>query len=81
MVPAAYALLSGAFVIERRDGVERTLLHRSTSIAFFATMVTCVTLGLVERLTHQEPISAWWLYTAGMLTWAVAHRRLATHLT
>lgn len=80
LLPAGYALASGAILTERHDGLERSLLHRSTSIAFFVTMVTCVTLGLMEGLTRTGPISAWVIYTVGMLTWVVAHKRLATRL-
>ncbi len=80
LAPLAYALVSAPVAAERHDGIERMLLHRSTSVAFFVLMVSLVTLGLIEVLTPREPISAWWSYGLGGIAWAAAHKRLASRL-
>ncbi len=80
-LPAAAAVLVGPWMLRRQEGVERELLMRSASVAFFSTMVASLTYGLFEAFAAAPNLSAWWFYSLGMLAWLgislVMQRRMA----
>lgn len=69
-IPALVALRVGAINFAHRDGVERAVILRSTSIAFFATMATVLTYGLFESFADLPAASSRAFYSVGMATWA-----------
>ncbi|CAN5878090.1 hypothetical protein BH23ACT10_BH23ACT10_28610 [soil metagenome] len=80
-VPALVMLVAGAASEHRADGVERDLLYRSTSVAFFVTMAVTVTYGLLETFADFAAASAWWFYGIGMVTWGITSLLLQRHFT
>ena len=72
LVPAAAGLWIGPWMMRREDGLERWVMYRSATVAFFVTMAMLVVSGLLEGFAHMRPLSAWWVYSGGMLSWAVA---------
>ena len=45
---------------------------RSATVVFFFTLAMQVGSGLLEGFAGMAPLSAWWAYGVGMLSWAVA---------
>ena len=72
LVPAAAMLWIGPWMMRHQEGLERWVLYQSVTVAFFLTMALSVGSGLLEAFAGMPPLSAWWLYSAGMLSWAVA---------
>lgn len=72
LVPAAAMLWIGPWMLRGQDGLERWVLYRSATVAFFLTMAMLVGSGLLEGFADMPPLSAWWVYGVGMLSWAVA---------
>ena len=70
-IPAVYSILIGQAVTTRYEGVERDLLYRSTSIAFFITMAFSVTTALFATFVRGTAPHPWWFYSVGMLSWLV----------
>jgi hypothetical protein len=71
-IPALYSILVGQATTRRHEGVERDILYRSTSVAFFATMAFSLSTALFDSFVHGTAPHPWWFYTVGMLTWLVA---------
>jgi hypothetical protein len=80
-VPATGMVLAGPLQLRRQDGVERSILLWSTSLAFFVTMTSSLTYGLLEAFARVLEPSASWAYSIGMGTWLasslVLQRRLS----
>jgi hypothetical protein len=57
-----------------REGVERLAYDRATSIAFLTVMVAAVAHGLLETSAHFAPLSAWYVWDVGVVTFVVAMR-------
>jgi hypothetical protein len=71
-IPALYSILVGQATTRRHEGVERDILYRSTSVAFFATMAFSLTSAVFASFVRGTAPHPWWFYTVGMLTWLVA---------
>jgi hypothetical protein len=71
-IPAIYSILVGQAATRRHEGVERDILYRSTSVAFFATMAFSLSTAVFDSFVHGTAPHPWWFYTVGMLTWLVA---------
>jgi hypothetical protein len=71
-IPALYSILVGQATTRRHEGVERDILYRSTSVAFFATMAFSLSAALFESFVRGPALNPWWFYTVGMLTWLVS---------
>ena len=71
-VPALYGLLVGQATTRRYEGIERDIMYRSTSIAFFTTMAFSLSTALLDSFVRGTAPHPWWFYTVGMLTWAVS---------
>ena len=71
-LPAAAAVLMGPLMLRRQEGLEREVLMRSASVAFFSTMIVSLTYGLFEAFAEAPNLSAWWVYLLGMCAWAAA---------
>ena len=69
-LPAAAAVLMGPLMLRRQEGLEREVLMRSASVAFFTTMIASLTYGLFEAFAEAPNQSAWWVYLLGMGAWA-----------
>jgi hypothetical protein len=65
----------------KREGVERDVLLRATSFAFFATIFVAAAYGLLEAFADAPRISMWVPWMVGGATWSVTavvlSRRLA----
>ena len=72
VVPLTAALWIGPWMMRHQDGLERWVLYQSVTVAFFLTMAVCVASGLLEAFAGMPPLSAWGVYSIGMLSWAVA---------
>ncbi len=72
VVPAAVMLWIGPWMMRGEDGLERWVLYRSATVAFFLTMALVLGSGLLEGFADMPPLSAWWVYSVGMLSWGVA---------
>jgi cation transport ATPase len=70
-VPALYGLLVGQATTRRYEGIERDIMYRSTSIAFFTTMAFSLATALYATFMRTTGPHPWWFYTVGMLTWLV----------
>lgn len=70
--PAVVMVIAGPLSVRRQDGVERDVLYRSSSLAFFVTMITVVTSALVQAFSGGPTVSPWWYWSVGMATWGVA---------
>jgi hypothetical protein len=68
-VPAVAFLLAGPLRQVQREGVERHVLLRLASAAFFATMAAALAYGLLEAFAGVAPLSAWWCYGLGLPRW------------
>ena len=79
-VPAVAFLPAGPLRQVQREGVERHVLLRSASAAFFATMAAALAYGLLEAFAGVAPLSAWWCYGLGMSSWAVVSLVLGRRL-
>ena len=71
-IPALYSILVGQATTRRHEGVERDILYRSTSVAFFATMAFSLSTAVFDSFVRGTAPHPWWFYTVGMLTWLVA---------
>lgn len=71
-IPALYSILVGQATTRRHEGVERDILYRSTSVAFFVTMAFSLSTALFDSFVHGTAPNPWWFYSVGMLTWLVA---------
>jgi hypothetical protein len=71
-IPALYSILVGQATTRRHEGVERDILYRSTSVAFFATMAFSLSAALFTSFVRGPAPSPWWFYTVGMLAWLVS---------
>ena len=69
LLPAAAMLWIGPWMMRSQDGLERWVLYRGATVAFFVTMALLVGSGLLEGFADMPPLSAWWVYSVGMLTW------------
>jgi hypothetical protein len=78
---ALVMLLYGPLQLRRREGVERSILVRSTSLAFFVTMATVLVCGLLEAFVRTAPLSAWWVWSVGMVSWLIVSLTLQWRLT
>ena len=79
MAPISWVFISGFVFAWRWEGVEQVVYARSTSTAFFAVMITSGICGMLEAFARIEPISAWFFYVLGGVTWSalslwLAHR-------
>jgi len=57
-----------------REGVERLAYERATTIAFLTVMVAAVVHGLLETAAHFAPLSAWYVWDVGVVTFVIAIR-------
>ena len=71
-IPALYSILVGQATTRRHEGVERDILYRSTSVAFFATMAFSLSTAVFDSFVRGTAPHPWWFYTVGMLTWLVS---------
>ena len=71
-VPAIYSILVGQATTRRHEGVERDILYRSTSVAFFATMAFSLSTAVFDSFVRGTAPHPWWFYTVGMLAWLVS---------
>lgn len=71
-IPALYSILVGPATTRRHEGVERDILYRSTSVAFFATMAFSLSTAVFDSFVRSAAPHPWWFYTVGMLTWLVS---------
>ena len=51
--------------------LERVLFTEGTSLAFFVTMISALTYGLLESWVDAPRLSAWLMWSIGMGSWAV----------
>ena len=79
LVPAAAMLWIGPWMMRHEDGVERWVLYRGATVAFFLTMAMLLGIGLLEGFANMPPLSAWWVYGVGMMSWGVATFLLQRH--
>jgi hypothetical protein len=56
----------------RREGIEREVLLRATSFAFFVTVLSSALYALFESFADAPHLSMWVPYAVGMLTWSIA---------
>ncbi len=79
-LPAVTMIVVGPLMLRRQEGMEREVLMRSASIAFFSTMVAALTYGLFEAFAGAPNLSSWWTYVLGMCAWmgasVVINRRM-----
>ena len=81
VVPAAFMLGLGPWLMRSQEGLERWVLYRAASVAFFVTMAVLLAGGLLEGFAQRPALGGWWSYSVGMLTWGgatIALRRSAT---
>lgn len=71
-IPALYSILVGQATTRRHEGVERDILYRSTSVAFFVTMAFSLSTAVFDSFVRGTAPHPWWFYTVGMLTWLVS---------
>ena len=71
-IPGLYSILVGQATTRRHEGVERDILYRSTSVAFFVTMAFSLSTAVFDSFVHGTAPHPWWFYSVGMLTWLVA---------
>ena len=79
-LPALYAILVGQAVTRRHDGVERDILYRSTSLAFFVTMAFSLSTAVFDSFVRGTAPHPWWFYSVGMLTWLVSMMVMSSRL-
>ena len=72
VIPALYSVLVGQATTRRHEGVERDILYRSTSVAFFATMAFSLSAAIFHSFVRGPAPDPWWFYTVGMLAWLVS---------
>ena len=72
-LPLCGGLVSTWRLSLRRDGFERDAFLRSTSTAFFVTMVGCGSYATFEVLADAPAMPAFAPWTLGILTWLVAN--------
>lgn len=71
-IPALYGILVGQATMRRHEGVERDILYRSASVAFFVTMAFSLSTAVFDSFVRGTAPHPWWFYTVGMLTWLVS---------
>ena len=71
-IPALYSILVGQATVRRHEGVERDILYRSTSVAFFVTMAFSLSTAVFDSFVRGTAPHPWWFYTVGMLSWLVS---------
>jgi hypothetical protein len=57
----------------RRDGVERAAYVEASALAFWITMGSAFTYGLVDSFAGVPPIRMPWLLALGLLTWPLTY--------
>src|SRR4029453_788960 len=67
-IPALYGILVCQATMRRHEGVERDILYRSTSVAFFVTMAFSLSTAVFDSFVRGTAPHPWWFYTVGMLT-------------
>ena len=79
MAPITWIFISGYVFAWRWGGVEQVVFVQSTSTAFLVVMIANGIWGMLEAFARIEPISAWFFYVLGGVTWSalslwLAHR-------
>jgi hypothetical protein len=57
----------------RRDGVERAAYVEASALAFWITMGSTFTYGIVDSFADVPPLRMPWLLAFGLFTWALAY--------
>lgn len=65
------ALVVAARMHWRKGGLERQVFLESTCVAFFAVIVASGAYALFQVLAEAPPVSMWFVWGLGMVTWAV----------
>ena len=69
-----FMLLRARQRMTEREGVERLAFERATTIAFLTVMVAAMVHGLLETTFDVAPLSAWYAWDLGAVTFVVAAR-------
>jgi hypothetical protein len=65
-------VLGPPLALTRREGVEREMLRRATSVAFFALVVATGVYGMLELVLDLPAPPTITVYVFGMMAWLVA---------
>jgi hypothetical protein len=67
---ATIAIVSQVQAARAREGIERTALLESTSLAFFVTVLACLSYGFFQVWAKAPSLSGFWVYGFAMVSWA-----------
>ena len=70
MAPITWIFISGYVFAWRWGGVEQAVFVQSTSTAFLVVMIASGIWGMLEAFAQTKPLSAWFTYLLGTVTWS-----------